>query len=278
MVVYIELAFAENFCIDYVLLYLALKFAKLKINRWRIVLSTLLGTFFALITPLIVLPKVIFFALKILVGVAMCLLSNKSQKMKENAILILGFFLFTMILGGLLFAIFSVFNVEYYSQNGSYVINSMPILIVLAIVFVFVILFDILIEEFSKKKVLNSFIYDCNLFREGEIFSAKGFLDSGNMLYTHLGEPIIIISRKLAMKIFEMSILDLMQGERKENYFFKERIRTLNGITQINCFKIDKLVIYIEDKKNIIENVICGITVGQVENDYDIILHPYLFD
>ena len=53
MEIYIEYALAENFLLDAMLLWLAMKAAKQEISLWRIVLAAAIGAAFAVAFPLL---------------------------------------------------------------------------------------------------------------------------------------------------------------------------------------------------------------------------------
>ena len=72
MTVYIEYAFLENFLLDFLLLWLALRGGKEQITVKKLCLSACIGGLYAVIYPLLRLPEILRFLSKIAVGALMC--------------------------------------------------------------------------------------------------------------------------------------------------------------------------------------------------------------
>ena len=79
MEIYVEYALAENFLLDAMLLWLALKTARQTIGWGRICLAAALGAVFAVIFPLMRLGNVLAYLLKFAVGLLLCLISVKGK-------------------------------------------------------------------------------------------------------------------------------------------------------------------------------------------------------
>ena len=110
MSVYIEYAFAENFLLDGVLLWLSLRIARCKIVTGKLLLSALLGGVFALVFPLLVLPVFFSYLLKFAVGFLLCMVAFPRLKTKNEwgryALSSACFFSLAFFFGGALTAIF----------------------------------------------------------------------------------------------------------------------------------------------------------------------------
>ena len=101
MEIYIEYALAENFLLDAMLLWLAMKAAKQEISLWRIVLAAAIGAAFAVAFPLLKTGKTIAYILKFSVGALLCLVAVKGKGIGRYALTALLFFGFSFALGGL---------------------------------------------------------------------------------------------------------------------------------------------------------------------------------
>lgn len=75
MEIYIEYALAENFLLDAMLLWLALKAAKQQISFKRIALASAFGAAFAVIFPLLDTGKILSYILKFSVGALLTLIA-----------------------------------------------------------------------------------------------------------------------------------------------------------------------------------------------------------
>lgn len=79
MEIYIEYALAENFLLDAMLLWLALKAAKQQISFKRIALASAFGAAFAVIFPLLDTGKILSYILKFSVGALLTLIAVKGK-------------------------------------------------------------------------------------------------------------------------------------------------------------------------------------------------------
>ena len=113
MEIYVEYALAENFLLDAMLLWLALKTARQKIIWGRISLAAALGAVFAVVFPLMRLGNVLAYLLKFAVGLLLCLISVKGKGAGRYAITAPIFFGYSFALGGALLALYSAFSLDY---------------------------------------------------------------------------------------------------------------------------------------------------------------------
>ena len=119
MSVYIEYAFAENFLLDGVLLWLSLRVVKIKIAWKRLCFAAACGGVFALVCPLLTLPLWIGVFLKISVGFLLCMLAFPRLKTKNEwgryALSSVFFFACTFFFGGALTALFPFITPLYFA-------------------------------------------------------------------------------------------------------------------------------------------------------------------
>ena len=221
MTVYIEYAFLENFLFDGALLLLALSAARVSVRWWRICISAFFGAVFALIFPLLALPKILLITMKILVGLCMCLIAMPSLKGKKvwgryalSCVLLFGF---TFAFGGAMTAIVGRFER----------INSLFVSVVFA--FLTVISF-VLIQVLYAKKKLHAYIYECVVLYGQKRVSVAGYLDSGN-LATKNGLPVCFLSADVFYDVFWEEML--CENKAKEEI----AITTLSGSKSYAAFK-----------------------------------------
>ncbi len=200
MTVYIEYAFLENFLFDGILLFLSLKWAKLPVNKKKIIFSAALGGVFAILFPLLSLGKISKTLLKILLGALLSLLVNPPIKTKKDrgryALSFLYLLLLTFFFGGALTA----FLQEAFSQKAPISLIALGFLVLTAFTL-------ICIEKFHKKRAVNGFLYDCILFYKGKEKKARGFLDSGNMARKNC-LPVCFLSPELFFELFGDDIIE----------------------------------------------------------------------
>lgn len=263
MVVYIEYAIAENFFIDYTLLFLALKTLKLKKSRLRICLSSCVGTAFAVAFPLFKIPSAPSYILKISIGILMCLITVSREKPIKHILFTGIFFAYTFCLGGSITALYSFFDIEY-DINGGYVIASVPAFTVVFFTVAFFVFASFLIKKIYSSKKIGEYVCDCVIKRGGVSVSVKGYLDSGNS-FEYGGVPVSIISVSLALKLIG----------RKEDFsaLISTSVSTVNGDGKIILFPVDEIEIYSGEKINKIKCAYLGISRNLKSAEYSIILN-----
>ncbi len=173
MIVYVELAFLENFCLDFLLLSLSAYAARCAPRLLRLFLSAIVGGIFALLFPLLSLPPFLGGVLKCSVGALLPLLALGKRKWKTGTAF---FLLFTFAFGGALTAL-----------QGLPAWGRFPVMIFLAAFSLF------LVERLYARRALFAYLYDCEVVLQGKRATARGFLDSGNFA-TKSGIPVCFLS------------------------------------------------------------------------------------
>lgn len=244
MEVYVELAIAENFCMDYTLLYCAKLASKNLAGFKRIAVGASLGAAFAVILPLFNIPLWASIILKIVSGVLLCLVSGKFKNFKGFLKFTLIFLGFTFLLGGALIGIFSLAGIKYQS-GGGFILSSVPIGIPLFGALVLIIVARKIAKKLAKGARVN---VGCKIFSGGESVEIAGFFDSGNRVY-HLGCPVSVIPESAAKKIVDVERI-------KEGV----KIHTVAGSKKIKVFTADKIEISKEGGLRVLKNVKIGIS------------------
>ena len=255
MVVYLEYAFAENFLLDGLLLYLALKCAKGRISVWRLVLSSAIGGAEAIIFPLLTLPNWCAYLLKLLGGILLAVIVVSRGPGKIYFVTVAAFFVMTFLLGGLLTAIYSFFEIPYLEGQGYY-LESAPVVLVLTVSGIFAILAVQGVRLFYRYRKVKQNIFPCQITSGKRTVVWQGFADSGNCL-SFRGEPVCVISPIGALALFkEVTPVGRMT------------VSTVNGSRDSPVFACDRL----EVGGTAFEN--CYFTVGGMETkEYQLILH-----
>lgn len=258
MQVYIELALAENFCMDFCLLYGAKLATKNSCSYKRMALAAALGACFAVLSPFINLPNVILQIVKIVVGFAICAIGGKFTKflgfIKFSAV----FLGLTFLLGGALTATFSFAGIEY-KEGGGYLVFSVPVGIPLFFLLILVLAVKKIASKIISKSAKNA--VNCRIFVGESFVEAKGFYDSGNKVF-YKGQPVSVISSSLAKKIIDESCITQ-----------SIKIHTVAGSKFLKIFAADKMEIYSDEKSNTLKNVIIGISNAPIAQ---VVLHPDL--
>lgn len=260
MSVYIEYVFLENFLLDGLLLYLALKCARGQIKIWRIILSAAVGGGEALLFPILKVPKWVAYLIKILGGILLSSIVVHKGSGKVYLVVTVSFFAMTFLLGGLLTAIYSFFEIPYLEGEGFYVENA-PVALILAVSGCFAVVVARAAKAFYSYGRLKRNIYACCLTVNGKTVRWHGFADSGNCL-SFRGEPVSVVSAIGALALFSKETpvgrihLGTVNGSRDAPVFYCQQVRVETGPLRSGYF-----------------------TVGEFSSrDYQIILHTALVE
>lgn len=238
MIVYWEYAFIENFVLDGLLLYLALKCARLKVRPVNLILAAAAGGTEGALFPLFMFPDWCITVIKFLGGALLVVIAIYKGTRRTYPIAILSFFFFTFALGGLLTALYSYCNIPYITQEG-YFIESAPVALVLAVAGIFTIACAHGVARLFRYRRMARQIFNCKLKACGKEICRKAFADSGNCLF-YRGHPVCVISAVAVFALFgahpkeagKMTV-NTVQGSRLSSVFLCERMDiAINGTVQ----------------------------------------------
>ncbi len=259
MVVYWEYAFAENFLLDGLLLYLALKCARTKAHPVNLLFSAGVGAAEAVCFPLITLPVWAAYLLKFAGGLLLAVLAVRRGGWKTYLITAGSFFLMTFALGGLLVAGYSFFGAEYKAGNG-FLVERAPVSLVLAAAGIFTVFTVAAAKYFYRYRRLKRNLLPALITAGKKTVRLTGFADSGNLL-SFRGKPVSVISGITALALFG--------GAKEEG---RISVTTVNGTAEKPVFRCDVLLTQVGKKSVRTENAY--LTVGDVDSkEYKIILH-----
>ena len=228
MEVYIEYALAENFCMDFCLLYAAKCASKNRAGVWRICIAAVLGACFAVLFPLFNLSGLPALAIKILAGAALCLAAGSFTGAGSFFRFAGVFTALTAVLGGALIAVFSLADVGY-SDEGGVILSSVPVGIPLFGALVLVVAARKLSRRFASK---NSRLHvTCRIYVGAASVAIQAFFDSGNRVY-RLGAPVSVMPQSRASELLDTAGIKTFVN-----------VHTVAGNKKLPVFTADKVEI-----------------------------------
>ena len=259
MQVYVELAVAENFCMDFTLLYAAKAAVKNRGSIRAVALSSAIGACFAVFMPLIPVPEYAAVIIKIAAGLLMCFIAGRFSGFKGYIKFCAVFFALSALLAGALIALFWLVGADYFEGNG-YIVSSIPVGIPL---------FGALIIFIASKKAAAKFskgskrAVGCRIYSGGEYVALNGFFDSGNRVYLR-GEPVSVIPSAAAGKLVELAGIN--DGVK---------IHTVAGSKFLKVFTADRLEVDLPEGTKSFKNVKIGVSCTRIT---DAVLHPDILE
>jgi len=192
MEVIIENVILDNFTIDFMLLFLSNKFTNTPVSKVGIILASLFGTGFSLISPLIALPSVFWIVLKLVIAFVIVLLAQCSfYKIFQRYF---WFILLTFAFGGGMIAIFYFFGVDIYIGANITYFSEMPVGFIMACAVGLFILIITQVSRHLSAKRYAQFSVKVELCIRNKRQILRGFIDTGNNLMTKMNTPVVIIN------------------------------------------------------------------------------------
>ena len=280
MTVYLDVILIENLCMNYIILFATGLINKSKISQIRLLLSSLLGSSYAIMSYIILASNFSNIIIKVLLSVAMVYLAFNPRNIKILLKYLIIFYLTSFAFGGCaFFLLYFVRPQDVLVKNGM-LVGTYPIKIALLggiVGFTIInIAFKVVKGRISKK----------DMFCEIEVFllekslHIKAMLDTGNLLKEPIsGVPVVVVEKEILKKIIPLSILhnmeSIIQGEVECTQEFGEygvRLRVVpftslgkeNGM--LLGIKADRIVVNFHDDIYTIDNVIIGIYSKSLNN------------
>lgn len=248
MEIVVEYVLLDNFLIDTILLVLTYKTLKLPISKAGIVLASMFGAGFAVVSPLINVDGILAILMKL--GVALIIVWISCFSFKKFFSRFSLFVLYTFAFGGALIAIFNFLGISVYDSLYIGYVSTLPLgTILIACVFFAMALFRLISHIFKTRYYSTN---SCEVIVKVNNKSAKikGFIDTGNTLHNSKGRPVMVVPEKALQNWFTPhERLNLMFDKNLDNL---SNIETLNVSSMGGAYKMKvfdcKIIINGEEK------------------------------
>lgn len=259
MKIYIEYVIFNNFFVDLMILYWSGLAGGRKISFFRIIISSVIGTLYAVLLPYISFKGDI--AVKFALALIMTLIAFRYKRIKEYALTLIYFFAFTFLLGGAVIALTYLGEYELYnSLTYPNSIRSGLLAVLLIGITLLVKLALRVIKEYIRKR---RYIYKVFIRHKKNSVTASGFVDSGNRLYFGI-YPVIIVDKELFEKLFTKDEIDACSKYVEVN--------TINSSHKAKVFDIDELSLEFNGEVKNVDSAKVILSERQFK-DYKILLH-----
>lgn len=283
MTIYLDIILCENLLMNYIILfatYVIIK-PKTKHPQIRMILSSLLGSIYAIIIYLNILSIYTNLLAKITLSVVMVYIAFAPPNIKQLLKQILIFYLVSFIFGGCTFALIYFLKPENVEMKNGVFVGIYPIKVgLIAGIIAFIITQITFKINKSKLNNKNTFI-EIELYNKNKMTKARALLDSGNMLKEPISQkPVIVVEKAILSKIIPEEVLNYIERmvggddqERNEMQEYLSKIRMVpfmslgkeNGM--LIGIRLDKIKINTEDIRLEKENIIAGIYEKKLTKD-----------
>lgn len=290
MYIYAEYLIAENFIINFIILYLLRVLTKSKAKLVRLIIAAFIGSIYTLVVFFPTLKIFATFAMKICVSILMVIIAFNPYKLLAFIKLWALFYIVTFAFAGAALALFYLTEDNVYIGNGIfYIKNTLIIILPLAILLSW-IMFKIVWSYVTKRKKREYIAL--SVFLNGMSKDVVALLDTGNSLKDPLtNTPVVVVEFKAIKELLPREIQEIFDRYSNTNSFellsgimekysneVKFRLIPFKSIGRENGlligFKPDTLVIHSDD--DIDKEAIIGIYNSVLSNDdeYCALLHP----
>lgn len=271
MTVYLDIIFLENLCINCIILLATAIICKNTISITRILLSSLIGSIYAVVVYLSIAEIFSNTILKVLLSVCMVHIAYNSRNIKILLKQLLIFYLTSFTFGGVAFALlYFVKPQEILIKNGV-LIGTYPIKIALTGVIVGFIIITIAFKNYKKKLSKKDMFCNITISFKNRYKTIKAMIDTGNLLKEPLsGNPVVVVEKEELQDVIPNEILNnvekIISGEYTLNlneYSSKFRVIPFTSLGKENGLllgiKIDNLQVEYDDQESNVKGAIIGI-------------------
>ena len=276
--VYIEFVIIDNLVITALLGLVSYRILRVSVSKKRIALASVVGTIIAIFYPFIHTHFLWLLLLRIVVAVILSLILflKKAPLLKGGII----FLLCTATLAGLIFMLGFIIlgsaNAALYSPFLEF-----PIGLLFLVPIIIYYPLKALIKGVARSRSTNEFFYFFELDVFDKKLKGKGFMDSGNFLMDDKsGLPVVVLSSKLTLRILSQEHLILIAREKGDQIEKNARylnITTIGKNSKLLIIKPEKFKVYLSKSKNIIREVMLGLSLNEI-GQADALLSPLVVE
>lgn len=269
---------------NYIILFAVGMISKYKIKHIRLILSSVLGSAYAIMSFLPMLNIYSNIIFKIILSIGMVYLAFAPRNVKQLFNMLMLFYLTSVALGGCAFALlYFIKPQEIFMKNGL-LIGTYPIKIALlggTIGFVLIITtFKVVKNKISRKDMF----CEIEITFNSNSTKIRAMIDTGNMLREPITKmPVIVVQSDSLAQILPKKILNnlqkIMGGDLKENddiviedeLISKLRVIPFSSLGKqhglLLGFKPDNVKIEYDENIKVLDNIIIGIYEKELSKD-----------
>ena len=213
MTIYLDLILLENFILNLIILYAVGIETKTKIKHLKIILASILGSLYAIVTYIIKNTFVNSIIMKIILSIIMIYISFDAKNYKELMKKTVFFYFTSFAFGGGALAVIYMVNTRKISiQNGiilgNYTFFTIAIGVILAFI-ITIISFKLIKNKISKKDLIRNITIKIN----NKYIKVKAMIDTGNLLKEPITNiPVIVVEDSLFRNTIHKEILDNIES------------------------------------------------------------------
>lgn len=275
MTIYIDIVLIENLIMNFIILLATGLILKEKISTVRLLLSSLLGAVYSVVSYMSVLEIYSSIILKIILSIVIIYISFNPQSIKKMWKDLLIFYLTSFVFGGAAFALIYIVKPQDILMKNGLFLGTYPLkTIVLGAIIAFIVImmaFTVIKTKITKKDMFCQVEIELNQKK----IQTTAMLDTGNLLKEPItNTPVIVVEHTLLYDCIPKEILnnldELLGGDFehvpetiKEEYKAKLKCIPFSSLGKQNGMllgiRADSIKIGENEEKKKKENIIVGI-------------------
>ncbi len=205
MTIYLDIFFLENFLMNYIILFGTAFAQKIKMNKTRVIISDLIGTLYAMLICLKIIPTYQTVFIKVTISIIMIYIAFKPHSAKSFVKSLLMFYLISFATGGCSLALMYLIAPQRIVFEDGRLIGMYPMSISLIAGGLGFITIQYAFKINKRKLDKKDLICKLRIKICGKTISTKAFIDSGNSLKDPLTlKPVIIIENMVIKKAIDL--------------------------------------------------------------------------
>lgn len=278
MTVYLDIVFFENVILNYIILMSTAIISNSRTSIFRIMLTSLIGSFFSIVNYIIELKLIINLVFKIFLSVIMIVIAFNNFNLKIFVKQLLFFYIVSFFIGGITFMLIFLIS----SENVRIIKNHFVGIYPMKMTFVAGIVGFLIVSVISKisfRKISSNTIFgEIEIFYNGNKKKIKAMLDTGNLLKEPITDAdVIVVEKNSLIELIEKNEMEkinlfysgfFIENDQILKYKFKLiPFASLGNNTGLMLgFKPDIVKIY-TDEKIVRNDVLIGVYDGRLTNN-----------
>ncbi|MFA9423503.1 MAG: sigma-E processing peptidase SpoIIGA [Sedimentibacter sp.] len=230
MVYYIEYVFAENFFIDFILLFITGRLIKKIIIYRRLVAASLIGALYVILTAYIGRTYMTCFIVKFSVSILMIMVAYDCKGILANVRLILCFYITCLLMVGIMTALC-------YLDFDEMTINAIVVSIFIgygALHFFF--------KEIKARMEKSNYMRSVTIYINGKSKILRAYIDTGNELEDPMtGKPVIVVNIESVKNLLGDDLYDDILNFYKSKSCNYENLITMNDKINLRILKYNTI-------------------------------------
>ena len=273
--IYIDIIFLENLIMNSIILYATAIILKTKPKTIRVIISSAIGSIYAIITYATEIQIYMSVILKAILAIIMIYVAFNPQNMKKMWIQVAIFYLTSFVFGGVtLYLIYYIKPQEVFIKNGVFVGEYILKVIMLGAIVAFVTI-KISLKIIKTKTSPRDMYCKIKVKLNEKIIETRAMIDTGNLAKEPItNTPVVIVESTLLEGILPIKILNNLENilggdfsqiseEMQEKYISKLRCIPFSSLGKQNGMllgiRADEIQVETEEEKKISNNIILGI-------------------